>query len=329
VGTLRQVRTVAALLAVTGLLSPTATTAGLPLAFVVGLVLIHRWLLPPPQGPDLILPTGPHEENLARTGVGQLARAVVRARIRDSLTRDLRKAVADEHPDAAVQEARVERAADLAGAPAQPPTGLVAVLSSYQGLTPWTVARRLGLLATIVGLPWSLIDLSTVLRTLSSGGPFRLVDAAAGALVVARFTVAGLVLGIAYPFVRGRTGLSKGLSLFATMAAPALVITLLPDPTAPGALAAAGLQALQWLTFGLVMGLATDLWTLRRFGYGWSHLRELHRMNAFAASASSLLIAVVTATATAVGTGAAAVFVQRVLPPPPAAVAPQAGSRTP
>ncbi|ATO82911.1 hypothetical protein ACWT_3496 [Actinoplanes sp. SE50] len=329
VGTRGQLRAVAALLAVTGLLSPTATTAGLPLAFAFGLLAIHRWLLPPRPVPDLSPPVGPDQEFVARAEVGELTRTAVRARVTESLVRDLRRAVADGHPDAAVQDARAERVADLAGAPCRSATVVWSALSSYRGLTPWRLALTLGLLATLVGLPWSLIDLSTVLATLSSGGPFRLVDAAGGILVVARFTIAGLVLGIAYPMVRGRTGLGKGLSLFVTMTVPALIITLLPDPTRASALAAAGLQTLQWLAFGLVMGLATDLLTLRRFGYGWAHLRELHRMNVLTASVSTMLVSVVTATVTAVGTGAAAVFVQRVLPPPPAATQPQTSGNTP
>jgi hypothetical protein len=102
------------------------------------------------------------------------------------------------------------------------------------------------------------------------------------------------------------------------MTGPALVITLLPTPNNREALAVAGLQALQWLTFGVVLGLVADLQTLRRFGFGWSHLRELHHMTALTVSVSSLLVAVITAAATAAGTGAASVFVERVLPPPPA-----------
>jgi len=150
-----------------------------------------------------------------------------------------------------------------------------------------------------------VLDIAAVFGTLTGGGPFRLVDAAAGALVILRFAIAGLVMGGAYPLIRGATGLGKGLNLFVTLAGPALCVTLLPAPRADDALAGALLQLAQWLSFGLVIGLAADwLLTLRRHGYGLRHLRELHRMNALTASASTLLVAVLTATATAVGTGA-------------------------
>lgn len=88
-----------------------------------------------------------------------------------------------------------------------------------------------------------------------------------------------------------------------------------PRPRADDALASALLPLTQWLSFGLVVGLTADWLTLRRHGYGLRHLRELHRMNALTASASTLLLAVLTAAATAVGTGAAGVFVDRMLTP--------------
>jgi hypothetical protein len=169
VGTFGQIRVVAALTAGAALLAPTATTAGLLLAFLLGWFLIFRWLLPAPRQPDEIPTLGPAEAKRARTRVGELARAVVRARIRDSLTRDLRKGLADEHPTAQEQETRVNRAARLAGAPTSPRADQVEALSSYQGLSPWRRAIDLSLAGTVIGLPWSIIDLSTVIRTLDRG----------------------------------------------------------------------------------------------------------------------------------------------------------------
>jgi hypothetical protein len=185
----------------------------------------------------------------------------------------------------------------------------------------------------VVGLPWTVLDVAAVVSTLAGGGPYRLVDAANGVLVIARFAIAGLMLGGAYPLVRGTTGLGKGFSLFVAMTGPSLCITLLPDPRAHDALASALLQLAQWLSFGLILGLTADWLTLRRHGYGFRRLRELHRMNTLTASASTLVLAVLTATPTAVGTSAvgtsaAGIFVDRMLTPPPAAPANQGNTPT-
>jgi hypothetical protein len=119
--------------------------------------------------------------------------------------------------------------------------------------------------------------------------------------------------------VRGRTGLAKGLTLFVTLAIPGLCVTLLPNPHAPGVVSAALLQLTQWLSFGLILGFASDLRQLRMAGLGWRSLSDVHNLTALTASLSSVVLAVATAAAAAVGTGAAGIMIDRLLPPPPPA----------
>lgn len=130
------------------------------------------------------------------------------------------------------------------------------------------------------------------------------------------------VLGFAYPSIRGRTGLTKGLAIFVTMAASGLCLTLLPDPQASGAFTAAVLQTAQWLAFGLIIGLTADLRHLRMAGLGWRNLGDLHNLTALAASASTLALAVTTATVTALGTSAVGIAIERMLPAPAATSTP-------
>ncbi|MET7284161.1 hypothetical protein ABZS29_38365 [Kribbella sp. NPDC005582] len=330
-GSLALLRTAALLVALVGLLTPTVTVGGLPLAFLVGWLLLETWLLPR------------RAATAARPEVGQLAQAnskdainiavseVAADRITAIAEASLRKSIADKPSNDSGtpldRDPRVTELTRLAVRPQRPTLAqLRAALSSYGGLSPWHRGRQFAVLGLVIGLPWTVLDLPAVFSTLTAGGPFRLVDAAAGLLVIFRFAIAGLVMGVAYPMVRGTTGLGKGLSMSVTMSAPALCVALLPDPKADHAIQAALLQLTQWLLFGLILGLVADLMALRRGAFGLRQLRELHRMNAITASASTLLIAALTATATAVGSGAAGAFVDRVLAPAPAAPTPPAGA---
>ncbi|MFL6124532.1 hypothetical protein [Actinophytocola sp.] len=322
-GSLSLLRTTTLLIGVVGLLTTSATVVGLPTAFLVGWLLFETWLLPRPVNGAEHPAVGELAEDETAAAVRTIVHNVITARAEGALEKELRHGLAEGAPDAEDQDRRLRRLAELTlrtrGTPQEQQRR---ALSSYGGASAWQRAREFALLGFIAGLPWTVLDIAAVFGTLTGGGPFRLVDAAAGVLVILRFAIAGLVMGGAYPLIRGATGLGKGLSLFVALAGPALCVTLLPDPRANDALAGALLQLAQWLSFGLVVGLAADWLTLRRHGYGLRHLRELHRMNALTASASTLLLAVLTATATAVGTGAAGVFVDRVLTPAPAVAPP-------
>lgn len=317
-GSLALLRTTTVLIAVVGLLTPTVTVAGLPIAFLVGWLLFEVWLLPRRAGGTERPVVGEQAQGATADAVTAVVGDVVVIRAQAALEKELRQQLAEDKPTEQEQDRRLSRVTDLTmrrGSTTRAQRR--EALSSYGGHSAWRRACEFAVIGFVVGLPWTVLDIAAVLNTLTAGGPFRLVDAAAGMLVILRFAIAGLVMGGAYPLIRGATGLGKGLSLFVALAGPALCVTLLPDPRADNALAGALLQLAQWLSFGLVIGLTADWLTLRRHGYGPRHLRELHRMNTLTASASTLLLAVLTAAATAVGSSAAGVFVDRVLTPPP------------
>jgi hypothetical protein len=309
----RSLRALGVAAAVAGLLTPTATAAGLPVSFLVGWLLLDVWLLPRAALPGGRVAVGDGPRQAAGRAVTDQAIAAAELRATAALERGLRKDLAAEGLSVAEREARLVKIRTLA--PRIHPVS--DAFATFAGETPWHRARAFGLIGLLAGLPWLLLDVGALFR--DTDGAFRVVDAAAGALLLARFAVAGFVAGLTFPMIRGRTGLTKGLALFGALVVPALCATLLPDPAAGGVASAALLQTAQWLTFGLVIGLAADLRQLRASGLGWRSLSDVHNLTALTASFSSVVLAAVAATVTAIGTGAAGVVVERLVPPPAAA----------
>jgi hypothetical protein len=317
-GSLWEIRTIVLLLALLGLLTSTAVVSALPVSFLVGWSLIELWLLRAPDDRGDRVTASPAARQQNADAVLQVAANAARTRANSSLETGLRKELAAGSGTAQEQAERIKRVTELAVADRRIDLSSDSAFSGYGGEAPWQRARTLALAGFVAGLPWVLFDVRSVLETAAeANSPYHLLDAAAGALVLLRFAIAGLVLGAIYPLVRGRTGLTKGLALFVALSGPSLCLTLLPDPGAEGAASAALLQITQWLAFGLILGLAADLRELWRAGLGWRSLRDLHNLTALTASLSSVAAAVVIATVTAVGTGAAGIVVDRVLTPPP------------
>ncbi|MFG3602512.1 hypothetical protein [Micromonospora chersina] len=320
-GSYPALRATATMLAIVGLLTPTATAVGLPVAFVVGWVMIEHWLLPRRIVPAM--PTVPIGDDTRREAIAATidqVRTAAASRATAALDRRLRKDLGADGISPADRSARVDQIVALSVERRRAGTGLNQAFSTYSGETPWARATFFAIVGLLAGLPWMLVDIGSLF---TGDGMFGFLHAAAGLLVLLRFAIAGLVLGLAYPMIRGRTGLAKGLSLFAALAIAGLCITLLPDPRAAGALPAALLQLAQWLSCGLVLGIAGDLRQLRMAGLGWRGLADVHNLAALTAAFSSFVLAIVAAGASAIGTGAAGVMLEHLLPPP-AATAPAA-----
>lgn len=327
--TMRDLRDCAVMIAVIGLFSPTVTTANLPLSFLLGWFLVAYWLLPASRAAEVDVPTGPAAREQVRLGLMELARASSGRSARHLLLKELRKDIATGADKSGTHEERIAQIVRLdiddAVKPARPSTAL----GTFAGRSPWTVAREFALAGLLIGIPWTVVDLAGAFRTVSQGGIFRFSDAAAGVLVFLRFSIGGLVLGAAFPVVRGSTGLAKAFNLFIVLVAPALCITLLPDPRAHESWSAALLQTAQLLSFALAIGIYADLRTLQRNGLGLRQLREIYRIGGVAATVSSLVLAAVTAAVTALGTGAAGVVVDQLLKPAPVVVTSPAPSPSP
>ncbi|MBI4873362.1 MAG: hypothetical protein HY822_01875, partial [Acidobacteria bacterium] len=147
------------------------------------------------------------------------------------------------------------------------------------------IAVRYGL---PLALPWVALTLYEFVATRQELA-FPLPHFAVEVLVaLVRWLAVAFVFGYFYRYLRGSSGLSKGLALWAAIVTPFLLLwLLLTEPLA-------GMRyffywAGQVFVFCTVLGVAAfDYETLRRNGYSWRHLTALHNVPALSAFGSSL-----------------------------------------
>jgi hypothetical protein len=114
-GSYAALRAVAVLIAVVGLLTSSATVAGIPVAFVTGWTLIELWLLPRRGAPeDVLVHVGADARKPAVGAVVNQARDAAESRAVAALERGLRKDLAAEAISPEDRAARVERIKALA-----------------------------------------------------------------------------------------------------------------------------------------------------------------------------------------------------------------------
>jgi hypothetical protein len=130
----------------------------------------------------------------------------------------------------------------------------------------------------------------------------------ATAVALAKWSFIGLVFGYFYPALGGRDGLSKGLRFFAALVGPLAVQQALSSPQPGPEWKGFVLMVAQLLIHTLLLGLiANDYAVIRRYGYGWRNLLEVHNMGALTAYVSTLVVAIGTAVTTLVSAQATVV----------------------
>ncbi|WP_426560232.1 hypothetical protein ACPPVT_11200 [Angustibacter sp. McL0619] len=171
--------------------------------------------------------------------------------------------------------------------------------------TGWVGGRVGALAGALLGLPWVALGAAQLPHpslTLDPGA--LLVLCVQWSLALAHWPLVGFLFGYSFAFLRGHTGLQKGLTLLITLA----VVPVLSLVTGSFTFSAAAVSVAQITAVCLPLGLAADWYTLSRAGYGWAQLQTLYRLRflagwgtAVAAAVAATLTVATTATLTQLG----------------------------
>lgn len=310
-GTGPQTRLLAVALGALLLFSPTELTAYLPISYLTALALLWWFTLPARSAATADVLTTPDPADRADL-VTRLVTAREAERVAARLRRGLDAKVESGDLTWAGRQSAIDEvlAAAVAARHGAPTKGLpleTAALGTHPR-DPWGWAGYTTAVALVAGLPWIALSVPGLLEFADASGYGPLSTIVAALLTAVSWPALGLLYGLAYPLLRGRTGLTKSLTMFVTVAVPAAV-TLLLGSTAPDAWRSFLYLASQQLIVCLVLGMATEAELLRLAGRPLSDLTAVHNVRAIVAWVSGLVAAIATATATAVVTGVTALVV--------------------
>ena len=179
-----------------------------------------------------------------------------------------------------------------------------AVLSHYTVVDPWENALLNSVWAAAFGLPWMILYLREVGGSSQASTLGFLLQSF---LVVAQWPMYGFFFGYFYSRIRGWSGFAKALWFALALLVPGLVLNALSMSPAAG-WRDLGLFALQVLIQSLLLGLANDIAMVRRHGFTWRTVADLHNLGAVTAWVSTLVLAIATAVATLLTTQATDLF---------------------
>jgi hypothetical protein len=296
------------LLALTLFYSSTSNWHYIPVSFIVGFVLLDKWLLSKKRFDRRLfseirgqLPTiiqkiidlndaerslrSLKKELLSKVGKGELTYKQYLQKLRAQ-----NKAVENLQKDSTIQ-----------GHPAKD-----IVLSFGPTDSAWENGQKAALYSLLFSAPWTILYLRNAVRAEASAESYLILDTL-GALIffLLSWTSFGFIFGYFYPYIKGNNGIHKGLSLFLTIVIPELVSTALSAPVDRANWYYFGFWGLQIFVHTMLLGLiAGDFETLRRAGFKMIHLLEIHKFSALSAWASSIIIAIGAAVSALISTGA-------------------------
>jgi hypothetical protein len=183
----------------------------------------------------------------------------------------------------------------------------LATLGWGPDLPPWERGLLGMKFGAVVGSPWVLLFVISSLQQPIGDRSAEVVSFVLAAFFsLVQWPLLGFVLLYFYPYIRGRTGLHKGLVFFASIAAPALAgFLVVGNPNTAEALPRFFLWVTQLFVACMVLGLVCgDYGVLRGANLGWRQLLTVHRFGSMAAWLSSVLVAIGAAIAAALSTQA-------------------------
>jgi hypothetical protein len=176
----------------------------------------------------------------------------------------------------------------------------------------WRNGKKAALYSLLFAIPWAVLFMRTVIRGPVFEDSYLILGVCVRILFFFfRWLSYGFILGYFYPYIKGKNGFQKGLSLFITATIPTLIWTVLALPQDSENWYGFGFWVLQIFVHTMLLGLvAGDYETLRKAGYRWKHLLEIHRFGELSAWASSVLIAIGAAISALIATGASQLVIR-------------------
>jgi hypothetical protein len=280
------------------LYNTTARWFYIPVTFLLGWLTLTQWFVGAPKVFDAL--DGRFHDVVQKrarwlacvldTRIAERAHREHRKQLSEKLTQgELTLTAYDEQLASSRKQLQTLR--DRATQDGQPVRDLVLGFGPYP--TAWQNGVHGARFALLFSLPWITLYLRDFLTDPMPGLIYPLWSFGANlSLVLLRWITYGFFLGYFYPYLRGKSGLQKGLGLFLASIGPAIPLMALLRSSAT-AWQASLFWMLQVFIHCMLLGLvAFDFTILRREGFEWPMLFELHGLPSLGISISSILVAI-------------------------------------
>jgi hypothetical protein len=282
----------------TMLFSPRIYWFYLPVTFLLGWLTLDRVLVRErsedsiPGLSEILTRKRPllFEAILDRNVADQAVRSYRRKKLESLLSGELDFDTYEKEYDARLAKAESIRQRAMEGK--QDASDLALALAPHA--TAWANGIYGALFGALFGLPWIYFGLASLLHNSAVRSPHPLLDLGSDVvLLILRWATAGFLLGYFFPYIRGRSGLTKGFYLFLALTIPTIPLAVIQNTTAEELQPFLFLY-LQTFIHCMLLGLfAFDLAALRQAGFrDWRFLFELHGLPALGISLSSLAVAI-------------------------------------
>ena len=300
--------------------SPTARWNYIPVCFLIGYLLLTRWLIPARR---LDRSHFAHFSGADLSGIEsklpQVIRQIIRYNDAERIYKMLRKELlvrvgkGELSYEGYTEKLEAQQAAIAALRKDLTIEGHFAkeiVLGFGPTDSAWENGRRTALYSLLFALPWILLYLRNLVLAPAPPDSYLLLELFNSlASFIVTWGSYGFIFGYFYPSITGRNGMQKGLALWVTIILPNLAWTALVDTIDRGSWMSFGFWALQIFVQSMLIGLvAGDYEILRKAGYRFADLLEIHRLSSLSAWASSLFVAISAAIATLLTSGAVEVL---------------------
>lgn len=174
----------------------------------------------------------------------------------------------------------------------------------------WENGKRASFYSLILSLPWILYYLRNVVLAPPPNESYLILDLLNSfTLYVLTWISYGFIFGYFYPCIIGKHGIQKGMAVFFTIVVPQLVLTSLANPVDRASWQSFGFWTLQIFVHCMLLGLvAGDYEILRRAGFKFSDLLEIHKFSSLSAWASTVVVAISAAVTTLLSSGTAEIL---------------------